>query len=160
MENFEILDDEIILYKGKVKSIDYGEKLKITLTSIKLFIEQEQTQGSFALLDTILLNTIKLYKEVAQVKQKINSVEIQSTHKNFTLTFTNPLDARTFTSKIINAVTNTTTAERASQKFNKSADLVDSTLHIDSRELIKNSAGAVSNIMKGISNFGRKGKNN
>ena len=89
MGNTTLLEDEVVLYEGAATSNKYKGSLKITLTSYKIIVEKEKGffKKEIELLDTIALEDIKSYNEVAQIKQKGNSVEIQTVGKNITLSF-------------------------------------------------------------------------
>lgn len=119
MANFELLADEVVLYEGVVTSKNYKGSLQLTLTSHKIVLEKEK--GVFKkereLIDIIMLETVKFYNNAAQIKQKNDTVEVQTTDKNITLVFSGMLEARKFTGKIVDAVTGTTLAKRSSDKI-------------------------------------------
>ncbi len=148
MTNYELMADEVILYEGVVTSKNYKGTLQLTLTSQKMIFEKEK--GLFKkerlLIDILPLETVKLFNDVAQVKQKGDAVEIQTVSKNIVIIFSGILDARKFTSKIINAVTGTTLARRSSNKIKAAFNMVDDTLGLDTRGAIK---GFLENGVKG-----------
>lgn len=137
--NYEIQEDEVVLYEGMVTSNNYKGSIFLTLTSQKLVIEKET--GIFKkvreLLEQINLTDIKIYNGKAQVKQKGSNVDIQAVTKNITFVFSGLLEARKFTGKIIDAVTGTTLAQRASNKTKSAFELVDDTLGFDTRGAAK-----------------------
>ena len=110
MANYELQADEVILYEGTVTSKQYKGSMQLTLTSYKIILEKEK--GLFKkereLIDILLLENIKFYNDEAQIKQKAETVEIQTVEKNVTFVFSGMLEARKFVGKIVNAVTGTT----------------------------------------------------
>ncbi len=154
MGNTTMLEDEVVLYEGTATSNEYKGSIKIKLTSYKIIVEKEKGffKKEIELLDTIVLENIKSYNEVAQIKQKGNSVEIQTIGKNITLSFSGMLEARKFTGKAVNAVTGTTLAKRSSDKVKSAFDMIDDTLGLDTRGTIKGilEQGVKGTIINGI----------
>ena len=157
MTNFELLADEVVLYEGIVTSKNYKGSLQLTLTSHKIVLEKEK--GIFKkereLVDVIMLETVKFYNNAAQIKQKNDTVEVQTTDKNIALVFSGMLEARKFTGKIVDAVTGTTLAKRSSDKIKDAFGMVDDTLGLDTRGAIK---GILENGVKGtlLNGIGKK----
>lgn len=119
----------------------------------------EKDKGIFKkeriLVDIIALDTVKFYNGEAQIKQKSDKVEIQSTERIIILSFSGFIEARRFTEKIINAVTGTSTVKRGSEKIKDVFDMVDDTLGLDTRNALK---GLLENGVKGtiINGIGKK----
>lgn len=92
---------------------------KFKFTSQKIIFEKEK--GLFKkereLIDILPLETVKVYNDAAQVKQKGDTVEVQTVDKNIAIVFSGMLEARKFTGKIVDAVTGTTLARRSSDKI-------------------------------------------
>lgn len=157
MTYFELLADEVVLYEGIVTSKNYKGSLQLTLTSHKIVLEKEK--GIFKkereLVDVIMLETVKFYNNAAQIKQKNDTVEVQTTDKNIALVFSGMLEARKFTGKIVDAVTGTTLAKRSSDKIKDAFGMVDDTLGLDTRGTIK---GILENGVKGtlLNGIGKK----
>ena len=157
MTNFELLANEVVLYEGIVTSKNYKGSLQLTLTSHKIVLEKEK--GIFKkereLVDVIMLETVKFYNNAAQIKQKNDTVEVQTTDKNIALVFSGMLEARKFTGKIVDAVTGTTLAKRSSDKIKDAFGMVDDTLGLDTRGTIK---GILENGVKGtlLNGIGKK----
>lgn len=102
-----------------------------------------------------MLETVKFYNNAAQIKQKNDTVEVQTTDKNIALVFSGMLEARKFTGKIVDAVTGTTLAKRSSDKIKDAFGMVDDTLGLDTRGTIK---GILENGVKGtlLNGIGKK----
>ena len=155
MTNYELLPDEVVLYEGTVTCKAYKGNLLLTLTSKKIIFEKEK--GLFKkereLVDIILLEGIKIYNDVAQIKQKGSEVEVQTVEKNLAIVFSGLLEARKFTGKIVDAVTGTTLAKRSSNKIKDAFTMVDDTLGLDTRATIKGviEQGVKGTILNGIS---------
>ena len=157
MANYELQADEVILYEGTVTSKQYKGSMQLTLTSYKIILEKEK--GLFKkereLIDILLLENVKFYNDEAQIKQKAETVEIQTVEKNVTFVFSGMLEARKFVGKIVNAVTGTTLAKRGSNKIKDAFNMVDDTLGLDTRGTIK---GVLENGVKGtlLNGIGKK----
>ncbi len=129
----------------------------MTLTSQKLIFEKEK--GLFKkereLIDTVPLDSVKVYNDVAQIKQKNATVEVQTVDKNVSIVFSGMLDARRFSGKIVDAVTGTTLARRSSNKIKDAFNMVDDTLGLDTRGAIK---GILENRVRGtiVNGLGKK----
>ncbi len=107
------------------------------------------------LIDTVPLDSVKVYNGVAQIKQKSDTIELQAVDKNVSIVFSGILEARKFTGKIVDAVTRTTLARRSSNKIKDAFNMVDDTLGLDTRGTIK---GILENGVKGtiINGLGKK----
>ena len=157
MANYELQADEVVLYEGTVTCKDYKGNLQLTLTSVKMVFEKEK--GLFKkereLVDLFALETIKFYNEAPQIKQKGDTVDVQTANKNLSITFAGMIEARKFTGKIVDAVTGTTLAKRSSDRIKGAFEMVDDTLGLDTRGTIK---GFLENGVKGtlINGLGKK----
>ena len=154
MENITLGEDEVVLYEGNAISNEYKGSIKITLTSYKIVVEKEKGffKKEIELLDTISLKEVKLYNDVAQIKQKGNSVELQTVGKNITLLFSGMIEARKFAGKAVDATTGTTLAKRSADKVKNAFDIIDDTLGLDTRGAIKGmlEQGVKGTIINGI----------
>lgn len=148
MENIQLQADEVILYEGGATSSTYKGNLKITLTSRRIIIEKEigLFKKTLELVDTFNLDTIKVYNEIPQIKQKGSAVDIQADKQNVSLVFSGMFEAAKFSGKAMDAATGTTLAKRGAQKVKDAFDIVDDTLGLDTRGTIK---GILENGVKG-----------
>jgi hypothetical protein len=87
-----------------------------------------------------------MYNGEVQCKQKSNELVIQTNKCNFSLSFYGLFEAKKVNTKIINAVTGTTMAERGSEKVKGAFNIVDETLGLDTRGIAK---GIIENGIKG-----------
>ena len=150
--NFQIEEDEVILYEGSVwyekTSNDKSYAVDLTLTSKRMIFEQEK--GFFKkqkeLLDIIYLSDIKVFNGEVQCKQKMEELQIQTNSKVFSIIFNGILEAKKVYNKIINTITGTTMATRGSDKVKSALDLVDETLGLDTRGVAR---GLLENGIKG-----------
>ncbi|WP_066454057.1 hypothetical protein [Anaerotruncus rubiinfantis] len=154
MASYELQPEEVVLYEGAVTCKAYKGNLLMTLTSKKVVFEKEK--GLFKkereLVDIILLESVKLYNDAAQIKQKGSEVEIQTVEKNLIIVFSGMLEARKFAGKIVDTVTGTTLAKRSSNKIKDAFTMVDDTLGLDTRGTIKGvlEQGVKGTILNGI----------
>lgn len=139
MNSYELSADEVILYKGTVTSNDYKGTLQLTLTSQRLIFEKEKGlfKKELELADVVPLGSVKEYNGSVQIKQKSDTVEVQTTEKNITIIFSGMLEAAKFTKKAVDAVTGTTLARRSSDKIKEAFSIVDDTLGLDTRGTVK-----------------------
>lgn len=160
--NFEIDNDEIILFEGHAgykENKSNSVSTRFTLTSKRMIFEKEIGffKTHYELYKEISLSDIKIFNGEVQCKQQAESVFIQTQNENISLFIGGILDARKVCSSIINTLTGTTTAERGSKKIKNAFELIDDTLGIDSRGL---AGGILQNGIKGTLINGFKNKNN
>ncbi len=131
------------MYEGTVTVKDYKGALQLTLTSQRLIFEKEKGlfKKELELVDIVPLETVKEYNGSVQIKQKGNTVEVQTTEKNITIVFSGMLEAAKFTKKVVDAATGTTLARRSSDKIKEAFSMVDDTLGLDTRGTIINGLG-------------------
>lgn len=159
--NFSLGNDEVILYEGevgfKMDAKKSATKLLLTLTSNRMIFEKVRgiLKKEKELIEIILLNEIKLFNGEIQCQQKNKELYIQTMGKNFFLVFPGYFQASKVSTKIINAATGTTVAERGSDKVKQAFDLVDNALGLDTREIAK---GLLENGIKGTIINGLKSK--
>ena len=157
MANITLFDDEVVLYEGTATSNIYKGSLNITLTSYRIVVEKEKGifKKEIELLDIISLESIKTYNDAAQIKQKGNSVEIQTKEKNITFSFSGLFEARKFVGKAVDATTGTTLAKRGAEKVKNAFNMIDDTLGVDTRDTIKSvlEQGIKGTVVNGIKNI-------
>ena len=103
MANYELQSDEVVMYEGIVISKLYKGNLQLTLTSQKMIFEKEKGifKKEHELIDIILLENIKFYNDVAQIKQKGSDVEVQTVEKKITLSFSGILELENLRAKLL-----------------------------------------------------------
>lgn len=144
-------EDEVILYEGVVGyKIESKNSINVffTLTSKRMIFKQEKGlfKKKLDVIDIINLEEIKIYNDEVQSKQKSDTIYIQSINKNFSISLSGIIEAKKVNTKIINAVTGTTTIKRGSNKIKNAFELVDDTLGFDPRNVVK---GIIENGVKG-----------
>ena len=139
MVTYELQAEEVILYEGIVTCKLYKGRVKLILTSQKIVFEREKgiVKKNREIIDTIPLNSIKFYNDIAQIKPKGAEVDVQTTQKNLAIVFPGVIEARKFTGKAIDAVTGTTGARRSSNIIKEAFTVVDDTLGLDTRKTVK-----------------------
>lgn len=158
---YEIDEDEVILYKGFAVYVVNSKKTNtnFTLTSKKMIFEQEKGvfKKTIELIDIVELSDLKIYNGEVQCKQKMTELQIQTKKKNFLIYLTGIFEAKKVNTLIINTITGTTVAKRGSNKVKDGLDLVDETLDMDTRGVVR---GLLENGIKGSIINGIKGKKN
>lgn len=127
--NYDIGEDEVILYKGDVK-YSINEKnidAKYILTSKKMIIEEKKKKD---LIDIIGLDEIKVHNDKVQCKQNFCELYIQSKRNSFSITFNNVFDAIKVWNLIVDNITGTHIIKRGLKKAKESLDIVDETLDV------------------------------
>ena len=127
-------------YKSLVSGfIDDGLVDLTGLTSKKMIFEHTKDlfKKETEVVDVIPLETIKSYNGELQVKQHVSEIKIQTTEKDFTIYTSGIIEASKLATKIVSAATGTTIVKRGSEKVKGALNLVDDTLGIDTRGMIK-----------------------
>lgn len=139
MNNYEIDNDEVILYEGKVGYNKNSIDVEFKLTTKKMIFEKQKglIKKTKELIDIIPLDKIKIYNDSVQIKQKINELQVQTLDKNFSIYANGILEAKKIITKIIDTITGTTISERGSKKISGAIDLVDETLGLNTRDTVK-----------------------
>ena len=161
MENYNLREDEVVLYKSDINLLDKkGKTTLLILTNINIvFITKTKK-----LLEEEIVNTeifpvgdIKIYEGIPQVKSNANKVELyfKTTEKEFA--FNSKSEVHKFQNTIIKLLTGKTTAERNAEKVKNAIGLVNDTLGVDivkcTGEVAKN--GIVGSITNSIDKFGK-----
>ncbi len=121
MNNYQLENDESILFVGKVTVEEFKSEVKFTLTSKKMIFEKEKGifKKKLKTIEIIPLTNIKVYKEDVQVKQNKANVMIQTIAKNITLSCSNISEAKNIAEEIINIKTGSNKFNRKSKKAKK-----------------------------------------
>lgn len=84
MTIYEMQPDEVILYEGNVSCPKYKGNLQVVLTSQKVVFEKEKGlfKKEHELVGIIPLESVKLYNDAVQIKQKGSVVEMQTVGEN------------------------------------------------------------------------------
>lgn len=159
MENYNLREDEVVLWKGNINLSDQKECSRLILTNLNLvFITKINNSETDEIINTEIYNIqeVKMYQGVPQVKTKASKVEIylKSTEKEFTFDSKNELHK--FVSEINKLLTGKTTAERNAEKIKNAIHLVNDTLGVDivkgAGEVVKN--GIVGSVSGSIGKIG------
>ncbi|MBQ7140440.1 MAG: hypothetical protein IJO32_02930 [Bacilli bacterium] len=166
MNNYELENDEVLLYENTVFRDDIKGKLNLILTSKKIIFCKgvKKKYGLFKTtienqtIDIVLLKNIKIYNDSVQVKQKGTKIYIQTIQNNFNIELENIIEAVKLTTKIIDIITGTNIVERGTNKINKAINTVDNVVGFNTRDTIKGVVenGITGTILKGIKNKGKK----
>ena len=109
MKEYQLVNDEVILYEGLVKFGVTNRNVKLALTSQNMLFEKEKGifKKKMCVMENIPINKIKIYKGKVQIKQKKSTLIIQTVDKNIEFTLDNILEAKQVVEKIINVRTDT-----------------------------------------------------
>ena len=161
MSNFEIKEDEVILYEARLSGslLELNNSIYLTLTSKRIIIEEITKKSGLLnkkdekkLFEEIELKDIKTFNNKTQVNQKGNKVTIQAVKSNITLEFSGTIEAMKFVTKVTDAITNKTLTDRSFDKVKETFDKVDDVLGFNTRETLKGviENGITGTLLKGI----------
>lgn len=144
MNNYQLTSDETVLYKGVI--LNYSEKEKhnsfgstviyeliltnlnmIFVTKVKKLLSKEESSYN-----VIPIDTIKIYNDKPQVKQKGTDFVVYFTNQEYSFSLPSKLEAVKFHNKIMELLTGKSMSIRNSEKFKSAVNIVDDTLGIDS----------------------------
>lgn len=120
MSNYQLKNDEVILYEGQVSFEKLKSNINFTLTNQNMIFEKEKGifKKKLKVIDMIPIENIKMYKEKVQIKQKNSTIKMQTTDKNVAFTCSNALEGKKIIEEIINIKTDSNTLDRAVKKAN------------------------------------------
>lgn len=130
MEFYNLQEDEVVLYKQNVYSVDNKHASQLILTNLNVVIITKSNDRSLA--EILPVNHIKIYKEKPQILPNGNLVEIYFLEKEISIEFYSKSELRKFITISTDLLTNTTKSERNAKKVKDVIKLVDDTLGIDS----------------------------
>ena len=152
MENYQLAVNETVLYRGTLVNYSGKEKHNFTstvnyeliltnlnmifVTKVKKMLSKEELSYNI-----IPIETIKIYNDKPQIKQKGTDFEIYFTDQEYSFSLQNKIEAIKFHNKIMELVTGKSMSIRNSEKFKSAVNIVDDTLGIDS-------LGAVTNVLQ------------
>lgn len=144
MNNYQLASNETVLYKGTI--LNYSEKEKhnfigstviyeliltnlnmIFVTKVKKLLSKEESSYN-----VIPIDTIKIYNDKPQVKQKGTDFVVYFTNQEYSFSLPSKLEAVKFHNKIMELLTGKSMSIRNSEKFKSAVNIVDDTLGIDS----------------------------
>ncbi|MGN1212417.1 MAG: hypothetical protein ACI4TZ_00050 [Christensenellales bacterium] len=164
MKHYDLKEDEVVLYKGKISFADRHTNTQLVLTNYSIVfitITSEIGEKETAETEVYLTADVKNYKGIPQIKSTANNVEIffKSTEKEFVFETKNELHK--FVSELNKLLTGKTGAERNAEKFKSAIGLVNDTLGVDivqtANNLIQNGfGGSLGKIGKSLFNKKKK----
>lgn len=137
MSNYNLLADEVVLYKGiaKRQSSENGQ-VEVLLTNLNIVLID--TIDDVTSVETLPIATLKIYKGIPQVKHKGLNVEMYFTSGEQYLTFANRVEIHKLVKAIYELVTGKTQFERGALKVKKGIETTNDTLGIDTVETVRN----------------------
>lgn len=164
MENYELKENEVVLYKGEVSLINPKHSARLLLTNLNVvfiirtsFFKEDITTEIFSVSD------VKTYEGEPQVKVSSDTVEIyfKNTEKEFK--FHSKSDQRKFISEITKLLTGKSGTERTVEKIKKNIDVINDTLGCDIIKSTENIAkngimGSTESLLGKIGNLFGKNK--
>ena len=135
MENYDLEENEVVLYKGNVSLTKQKGITELILTNInfvlitkhKKLFSKEQVN-----VETYPIEEIKYYNGVPQVIKKGRLIELYFLNDETEFSFDSRNEARKFMNAALNLLTNKTTFERGAEKVKNTISMIDNTFGIDS----------------------------
>ena len=140
MKHYNLDEDEVPLYKGKVSFKGKSVETELVLTNKKI-VFVSTIQNEFMLdvvsVDEFSVGDVKQYQGNYQVLRKGNMVEIYFLHNEVEFTFEKSGECQKFMNEVLKLLTGKNKFERSAEKFFKGKDCLDNSLHIDSTAIAK-----------------------
>jgi len=140
MKHYNLDEDEVLLYKGKVSFKNKSVETELVLTN-KKFVFISVIQNEFMLdvvsVDKFSVCDVKQYQGNYQVKRDGNIVEIYFLHDEVEFVFEKGSECQKFMNEALKLLTGKNKFERGAEKFFKGKECVDNSLHIDSSAIAK-----------------------
>ena len=150
MENYNLLPDEVVLYKREGRLINKSEKplaslstnttTELILTNLHL-VFVKKTKKLFAKeqveVEVYPIEEIKVYNEIPQIKQKDTCVEIYLTNGEKTIDLFSKHEVRKFVNKAYELLTGKSVTARGADRVKGAVNLVDDALGIHTVDTVK-----------------------
>lgn len=143
MKYYNLDEDEVPLYKGKVILKNANGETNLILTNKKfVFINITKNEQGIEVISNVEypVHEVKEYKGKYQVLKKGNVVEIYFLHNEMEFAFEKHSECQKFMNEAIKLLTGKNLFERGAEKFFKGKECVDNSLHIDSSAIVKKTA--------------------
>lgn len=135
MKQYQLQPTEVVLYEiKKIRLKGTKGNTSLTLTNMNFVFETTSRKCLFKQYTTtecFAVDTVKIYKDVPQVKQKGYEVQIYFTNTERLVTFPSKGEARKFTAKSLELLTGKNAFFRGIEKAKKTVEAVDETLGIN-----------------------------
>ena len=141
MSEYVFQSDEVLLFEAKVARNEV-DGVNLRLTNYALVFNWTTTQGKLLKKykeeheEVCLLETIKFYDGVPQIKQKDGTVIIQTLNGDEKITLDGFFKSRDFVSKLKEAVTGQKASQRGAKKINSAIGVVNEALGINTVETV------------------------
>ena len=157
MEGYNLLEDEVVLFKGEI--VLSGAKANLMLTNHNLVVEKTVGDAE-SKIDVYSMNEVKFYKGKPQIIKNQNVVEIYFLKSEVEIGFEDKNKCKRFVDLALELVTDKSKFERglsiSAKKVKNTISIIDDTLEIDSVGLATNAVksgivGKTANVLgKGI----------
>lgn len=155
MLHYNLQPNESVLYTGSIWMEKRSGNMELILTNLNIVIvntikklfAKEQVE-----VETYSVEQVKVYNDAPQIKQKELTVEIFLIDKEIEIRFQSKIEAYKFVNLAMQLLTGKTIAERGADKVKGAIGLVDSTLGINTVDIVKNTLekGVVGTVLGGL----------
>ena len=130
MEHYDLEEDEVVLYKGKVSLQNQKGITELILTNINFVLITKQKKlfsKEQVSVETYAVNEIKCYNGNPQVIKKGNLIELYFLNDETEFTFDSRNEARKFVNATLTLLTNKSAFERGAEKVKGTISTIDNT---------------------------------
>ncbi len=149
MENYNLKEDEVVLYKGECSLVNAHGSTQLLLTNHNIVFvtkNKKMFQEAVVNVEQYAVSDIKIYEGKPQVKTNNSIVEIYLKTKEIELEFYSKIEGHKFISAIYTLLTGKNEAERNAERVKGTIGLVNETLDVD---VVKSVGNAVQNGLAG-----------
>ena len=170
MENYQLKEDEVILYRGEVELLPnwkHEKKTAFTSTSAELILTNhnivlnsliKKVFQKIVTTDVYAVSTIKIYQEVPQVLQKGAYVEVYLMGKELFLNFPNKKEGTNFVNSALRLLTGFSKLVRGVKKTQKAIKETEDALDVDITGTARTIAGVATDVAISVSAAGKAKK--
>ena len=133
MENYDLEENEVVLYKGFVNVPNIKGTTELILTNINFVLitkHKKMFSKEQVLVDAYPVNEIKYYKDEPQVLKKGQHVELYFTTGETEFDFVSKRECKKFVDAARNLITNKNKFERGVEKVKNTVSIVDNTVGV------------------------------
>ena len=141
MKNYELDEDEVVLYKGKVDLKERKGNTELILTNKNIVLATEIKKifsKEEVFVDIYSVGEVKDYEGKPQVLKKGNLIEIYLLHEEVEFSFDSGSECRKFMDAVLKLITHKNKFERGVDKVNSAIASVDKSLGVNSKEIAGN----------------------
>lgn len=134
MTTYQLAPTEVVLMESSAFIKGKKGSSSVILTNLNIVFEtriKKIFRKAYTIVEDYSLDTVKVYKDMPQIKQKSTNVQIYFRDCEQNLSFYNKRDAHKFTATALEVITGKNAFFRGIDKVKKAIDTVDESLGVD-----------------------------